>query len=284
MSILKKYIEEDLKSLYKNNYVENAKLLNEQMGADLFCENMLPGYFCGDEKAKTVMVMLNPGAEDKDFSFSKTAKQNFEDMHEFINKFINDSINYGENDIERQDNFDLKQAAFLHYFENTGINIQEYFWTLDNGSKLTAKRNVLMQKLQLELVPYPSRKFEGMFDSVKHAVNNFKFIEQHINRLLNVITEYDRNYVIFASKNFQQIFKAMEKLGYEVEVGKEESVSGIMKNKLYAITVKIKHNDKEIKGIIARSFPNQALPNAYEKMSKYGKFCYELSKLPLRKL
>ena len=68
----------------------------------------------------------------------------------------------------------------------------------------------------------------------------------------------------------------MKQLGYDIKVEKEQSIEGIIKNRLYASKIMINFNGKTINGIIAHSFPNQALPNAYDKMAKYGQFCYEL--------
>jgi len=291
MSILKKYIKEDLKSLYETNEVKNAKLLNHKLGKEFFCPNMIPGYFAGDELAKTVMIMLNPGAEDKNYSFKKDilnkdkndfrnkSKYDFSSFEDFLNEYINFSINYGNIDFERIDNFDVKQAAFLHDFVNSGIDIPKEFWKNQENRKeilKIAKQRVLTQKLQLELIPYPSRTFKNLFDSVFQAKKNYEFIENHLQRLFETITAYERKYVIFASKNFYNIFKAMEQLGYDVKVENPKSIEGIIKNKLYASKATINFNNKSINGIIAHSFPNQALPNAYDKMAKYGKFCYEL--------
>lgn len=46
--------------------------------------------------------------------------------------------------------------------------------------------------------------------------------------------------------------------------------------------IRINYGNKSIKAIIANTFPNQALPNAYDLMAAYGKFCYNclLSQLP----
>ena len=37
----------------------------------------------------------------------------------------------------------------------------------------------------------------------------------------------------------------------------------------------IHYNSKSLDAIIANTFPNQALPNAYDLMEEYGKFCYD---------
>lgn len=52
------------------------------------------------------------------------------------------------------------------------------------------------------------------------------------------------------------------------------------KNKRYAyctpITIRqIDDNGNQQNAIIAHTFPNQSLPNAYEKMEEYGRFCFD---------
>ena len=46
--------------------------------------------------------------------------------------------------------------------------------------------------------------------------------------------------------------------------------------------IRINYDNKSIRAIIANTFPNQALPNAYDLMAAYGEFCYNclLSHLP----
>ena len=39
--------------------------------------------------------------------------------------------------------------------------------------------------------------------------------------------------------------------------------------------IKITYHSNTQKAIIAHTFPNQALSNAYERMQKYGAFCYK---------
>ena len=288
---IEKYIKEDLQSLYETNEVKNAKLLNHKLGKDFFCSNMIPGYFAGNISAKTVMIMLNPGAENKNYSFKNTipnknkndfrnkSKNDFSSFNEFLNEYIDFSINYGNIDFERIDNFDVKQAAFLYHFVDSEIDIPKRFWENKENKKemlKIAKQKVLTQKLSLELIPYPSRTFKNLFDNISQAKKNYEFIKNHLQRLFEIITTYERKYIIFASKNFYNIFKAMEQSGYEVKVENPKFIEGVIKNKLYASKVTIHCNNKSINGIIAHSFPNQALPNAYDKMAKYGKFCYEL--------
>ncbi len=45
-------IKKDLKSIYKNNYIEAVRHLNKQLGHAHFHDNIPPMYFTGNVKAK----------------------------------------------------------------------------------------------------------------------------------------------------------------------------------------------------------------------------------------
>ena len=290
-SIWAKYIERDLKSLYDSDSIERADNLNVNTTEDVFCSNMEPMYFTGKLDAKTVMIMLNPGAEDKEYRFSEKGsgkarnndkyryREDYEDFSSYLDSYVCRHEKYGEADYERLDNFDLKQAAFLHDFENAEIDIPDRFWESGIEARKEAKKNVLMQKLQLELVPYCSRTFQGLFSSKKKALENFTLIEDDIERLLEIITLYERKYVLFCSRQFQNIFNAAKEIGGSeicIDIGDERKVESIvMKSALRMCTVRIHYKQKVINAAIIHSFALQSLPNAYAKMRKYGKFCFD---------
>ena len=279
MEAIFKPLKEDLLSLFDKNYVEKAKELNNKLGVDLFEDNCVPMYFNGKFDAKTVFVMLNPGYSNKAYSFNTEHKKEYKNVDNFISKQINHRFNFGNymREKNKPKSFDLKQAAFLQYFNNSEINIPENFWEKDLPIKLDAMENVLMNKLQLELVPYPSNEFKNLFGNKKMALNKIEFFITDINRLLDAIAQYDRKYVIFGAKQFIYLFQAYkEKYSGQVEFGEEKNfkIDGLQ-NKVYFNTIKIIHNKKQINAGIAYSFPRRDLPNAYRQMSEYGKFCFE---------
>jgi hypothetical protein len=172
------------------------------------------------------------------------------------------------------DNFDLKQAFFLREWkEDTGIVLpNELSADSDLETLLEAKRRVLMEKRQLELVPYASSRFNAI--NKKSIKKLFPYVET----LFDEIFRYDRKYVIFCSRKFEEVFEAYKKdypksidfVSYKEEKGFKGS-----KLSVSCRVICIRYGGKEIKAIIANTFPNQALPNAYELMAAYGKFCYD---------
>ncbi len=271
-------IKKDLTDLYQFDKIENAIEMNKILGEKFIADNMLPMYFSGNYEAKTVFVMLNPGSKiNNNYSFSKATKVNYSSIEDFLNKFIEKSINYGKLDFDRLDNFDLKQAAFLNSFEESGIEIPNFIEDLKNHDlKLKAKEAVLMNKLQVELIPYASATFEGLLNNEKTAIKNYKLFLPHIIRVLNTISDFDRKYVIFGAKQFYFLFKAYNHFNPEVvrfKVHKNFKIEGL-KNSVNVSLIEISHKGQIIKAIIPHSFPRRDLPNAYEKMSKYGALCY----------
>jgi hypothetical protein len=278
----------------------------------------LPGYFTGDRSARTVMVMLNPGQDvagkDNPGTTQKTMDLLGININNFIYTYKVGNAAFGIHDRRERknetnerikktkraknvypDNFDLKQAAFLKEWpKDCGVVIPDSFPPKDNKLEnmdyeeaLTTAENVLTQKLQLELVPYASRKFNG--------INNYKpffpFVETLFDEIFSNNYKGEKpRYVIFCSAFFEKLFDAYsddakEYPGWiEIIEKKEEKVPTILDRTISCSLLKIhrygKKNDNQggpsIKAIIAHTFPNQALPNAYDRMRNYGKFCYDV--------
>jgi len=277
---LKKNILTDLESLFNNNYITEARKLNTNLGEQYFNENMQPMYFNGKVDAKTVLIMLNPGNGDdpkNPYSF-ENQKKDFNSLEDFQNKHIDSLVNFGLYHFnDKLDNFDLKQAAFLHNFKNLDFEIPKEFWNNDDLKRI-AKRNVLMDKLQLEFIPYASRDFKGLLDNSKLARQNFIHLKKYIYRVLDTIIEHPRDNVVFCSKQFYNLFSVsqeIEDFNATIEMGpiKEfKDVEGKLTLRFSKVTIYYKNTN--INAGIAHSFASQALPNAYKKMMRYGDFCY----------
>lgn len=319
LKTLNQRIEDDLKDLYnlltkqivlkdveRENPISEAVTLSKElfggdgMSADgaygLSCFG-LPGYFTGkrsigelvnkNEEASTVMVMLNPGRDvmenDNPLKTLHSLKKygiSLDSEEDFIRTYKESCRRFGENDIDRKDNFDIKQAAFLESWDNCGVDQLKEFpqrirdlneKTRDEYLKIV-KRNVLMQKLQLELIPYASRRFDT-------STKNLKALLPYLETVLHEITQIPRDYVIFCSDIFEKLFKyAQQEKIATIETLLKDDMNLFLKEgknrKARCTIVNINYNHKFQKALIAHTFPNQALSNAYEKMQKYGAFCY----------
>ena len=272
-------IERDIKSLWNKDLIEEANQLNSKLNGIYFENNVFPMYFNGNLKSNTVLIMLNPGFEDRTFSFFKSVKKQYKkSLEDYLKDYIH-SIPFKaseEDEFNRIDNFDTKQAAFLYHFDNKGFDLPLNFWKTKENLKI-AKRDQMLNKLQLEFIPYCSKTFKGLFDTEKKAKQNYKFIEKYLLRLLDTIQSYPRENILFCSKQFYFLLQAaVETPLFKDKIVFEETKSLLIGNlNLRFNKISILYNNKTIKAGIAHSFASQALPNAYEKMAEYGKFCYE---------
>lgn len=280
-------IKQDLTELYLNGEITTAHDLSVKMFGlnDAFAAHGMPGHFCGNRQAKTVMVMLNPGkdvatANNPINTHAYLSKLSIDtsSIGRFIDTYKKGSEDYGHVDKHRLDNFDIKQAAFLKNWVNCGVNITKGFpMNADDDIRRIVKENVLTQKLQLELVPYASRSFETIKDkSILELL--FPFVET----LFDEIFSYKREYVVFCSDYFDKLFREYDKnKTYRVNIrfDKKQGIVLFSKDKkAYCTPIRIYYGKKDIKAVIAHTFPSQALPNAYITMEKYGKFCYDVFK------
>lgn len=278
-----------------------------------FATRALPIYNGGKRDAKTVMVMLNPGKGVKDSNkdlFIELKKRSMFTMlsklccggacpqvtssnvnlTEDIKNYNYFNAHYGDWDKNRQDAFDLKQAFFLRDWSGTGLNLPKGLCANSSSDeKLVAKKSVLDEKQQLELIPYASRKFDKFNSGLINMV--FPYVET----LLEEIFSTDRKYVIFCSAIFEEVFKAYK--GYSQANGKVTFVDVSKSGKPISRKVQISYTNKKgqrkqqslsctlielaygnnepIQAIIANTFPKQDITNAYEVMAAYGKFCNE---------
>lgn len=264
-------IEKDLTELYEEKEITCAKELKSVLEVST---KGLPQHFVGDRNAKTVFVHLNPGKNVKmaDEDFKKvTADYDRTNAASFIKSYINDKTNFG-NIYAKRDSFDEKQAAFLKHFEDSGIDIPASFPKEKTEPLcLQAKKNVLMQKCQLELLPYCSQSF---YVSKQKANALIPYVET----LLDEIFRVKRKYVIFGSAIFADLFKKMQSENIKVEFLKEDEIKPVKKT-LKAHLVKITKDGKSVNAVIARSFPRQDIGRAYNIMAEYGKLCFELLKI-----
>ena len=277
---MKNNILTDLESLFNNNYIAEARKLNTDLSEHYFNENMQPMHFNGKLDAKTVLIMLNPGnGYDPKYPYSfENHKKDFNSLEDFQNRHIDSLVNFGLNHFnDKLDNFDLKQAAFLHNFKNLDFEIPNEFWNNDNLKRI-AKINVLMDKLQLEFIPYASRDFKGLLDNINLARQNIVHLKKYIFRVFDAIIEHPRDNVIFCSKQFYNLFSVcqeIEDFNAKIEMGSiREFKDTEGKLTLRFSKATIYYKDNIINAGIAHSFASQALPNAYKKMMRYGDFCY----------
>ena len=277
----------DLGELLYCGQITNALAVEKEFGVS---SRAIPGYYAGDRDAKTVIVMLNPGNDAQKAVYDSMPELTlfrYLGLEAFFQKKKAESRNAGYSLGSILDYFDLKTAAFLSAWYNSGIVFPDGFITSkqyapitdDKNIRIEANRNCLNQKLQLELLPYPSSEFTGI------KKGNVNLLVPFVETLLEEIFSVERKYIIFAGNGFETIFNfanfnQMIKVGYScstklMKIGNNGKLEET-KTEFRCTLITLKYgNNKPIIAIIANTFPNQALSRALGLMYQYGKFCYE---------
>lgn len=288
-------IKEDLQNLLTKHQIDAAVELSKELFGEAAMDEFaistkgLPGYYTGDREAKTVMVMLNPGVSAKENDDEGTYEAEIRKYGLDRSSLETFTISYHsrchtgvEKDIDkegkiRKDNFDVKQAAFLKDWTDCGVDISADFPAKakeDDDILRDVRVKVLEQKLQLELVPYASQKFRSL--GTKKLCHLFPYLEIALDEIFRV---NDRKYIIFCAGFFEKLFKAYSKdkdRNFQIKLLEKQPCPNIINGaNAYCTPVRIEHNGKVMIAVIAHTFPNYALPNAYEKMQQYGKFCFD---------
>lgn len=237
-----------------------------------FSTKGLPCYYYGKREAETVVVNLNPGvkAEVCDEKWSEVSEDRKRlPIDHFIELYHQDQREFGKNDANRYDEFDIKLAAFLTAWENSGIGLASNpDWT-DKVYCKYAKTEVLSNKLQLELIPYASAKFAI---DAKHIDLLFPYVDT----LLEEIFSCERRYIIFASAIFESIFKHYNKWDERKGSFKllEPQTFPLKNRNGKCRVVEISYKGNTHYALIANTFPSQSLCKAFSLMQKYGAECY----------
>lgn len=272
----------DITELQSNNEISAAieisaiiKPQDAESESHQFSTKGVPHYYYGKREKNTVVVNLNPGkaAEISDKEFEDAPEEyKTQPIELFIENYHNAQRNYALK-TENADSFDVKQAAFLTPWEDNGIDLpQNPNWD-DKETRNVAAEKVISNKLQLELVPYASAKFD--FSS-----RNVNLLFPYVDMILDEIFAQERKYIIFASSKFEFIFKHYNKVNpetFDLSNRTEQSDAplkdgGSLHGQCKVIF--INYNGETRPALIAHTFPSQALGRAYELMQKYGEFCY----------
>nr|QJS05182.1 hypothetical protein [Psychrobacter sp.] len=247
-------MKNDIKEFHLSRKISRAKNLSEQTGMHVN-HNEYPAYFFGDPKAKFVLIHLNPKQQDnKSDGYKGNFKfANFDEYFKFHRYY--GKTHYGEQSNKLvKSPFDSKQVRFIKAF-----NVIEF-----DDNKYSNLEKVMDNKLQLELLPFGSSKFET-------ALIKGDSLKPYIEILLDTIISQEREYVIFCGKVFETLLKdyIVSKRDYEFKLLKKDESTA--KNNSSFSKIVISFNGNEISAGIAKSFAQQGL-----NMSEYGKKCFQL--------
>ena len=282
MSLLDKQMRVDLQERLNGQEISAALYISKAIKEGVSTKG-LPSYFFGERNAKTVVVNLNPGeaAGICEVSWCERTAHFGASIDDFIANYNQRQQTYGKKygitPKGKADSFDVKQAAFLTPWEDSGIGLSSYPDWNSEEYRMKAKTKVICNKLQLELVPYASAKF----DINKNEIARFR---PFVDMLLDEIFSRERTYIIFQSAKFEAIFKDYNKVHRDTfeflaleETERPLKEDGKLGGK--CMVLRINYKGKSCKALIAHTFPNQGLSKAYALMQKYGKFCFQNFKI-----
>jgi hypothetical protein len=233
---------------------QEAVGLNKKVGADYF-DTANPHFFTGDVAAKLVLVHLNPKRNN-----GWGAKCDFPDFDTYWQAYSQFGANqYGVNSKRTHKSpFDLKQIRFLKPFGILPFT----------GDKYHDLEISIDKKLQLELVPFGSPNFN--YSEI--GVENLKLF---VIRLLNLLMESKRDYVMFCGRVFQEILKDYI-VKEKCHVFRLKKTDGNLTQSTFeVINIKLKFNDSEITACILPQYAKQGYPVSeygQEVCNRYGKF------------
>ena len=272
-------IKQDLTELFNGRPISEAIRLPKKLH---FSTRGLPQHFVGNRKAETVLVMLNPGVDSKQSDkcfLCLTRHYNRKNATAFMRDYIREKENFGHMDRMRLDPFDLKLAAFLLAWKGSGIGLPRGFTGIkDKDSekmKRAAKEAVLMNKLQLELVPYCSSTFDSK--QFKITGNLYETLIPFLGTILDEIVSRERKYVVFCSAVFEPLFREYERRcpGTFSGLDGKPILKQFSKFTGHCRAVCIHYKNRDQLALIAHTFPYYRLLGGGKNMIEYGRFCFK---------
>lgn len=243
----------DVEQLHSNGEMERAVELSTRTGMS-FDASCNPMYFTGAFESSLVLVHLNPKLGEKlagyryeDFGDYYAKHRKFGELHWGLDPFY-----YSP--------FDLKQVRFLRPF-----GVIDFLPTTKSDHQRSNAAMAIDGKLQLELIPYASQKFET-------SKLSKELLKVHIDRVLSAIVAFPRQYVIFCGAVFDDLLDSSGLLScrrdHQFHV---PTKNGQSKSKYQFSNVKFLYEGVEVRAGVARSFATQGIP-----MDAYGLACSRL--------
>lgn len=251
-------VDQDLADLRAHGRIGRAQRLAEVTGEPL-ADDVLPMYFTGRFDAALVLVHLNPKLDPERSRTDVPELASYLDWHQ----------RYGHHTFGSDPNyraaFDHKQVEFLRPFGLIGF--------VEGSSPQVRRENagrVVDQKLQLELVPYPSREFRA------HRYPTAE-LAPHVERVLDVIADRSRQVVLFCGAVYDRLLQRSGRVSARRDHSfRLTKANGELTCYTYSFSnLLLEHRGSHIRAGLARQFAMRGMPAA-----AYGRRCAELYDAP----
>ena len=250
---------QDLEDLRAHGRIHRAAELAAATGEPL-TDNVLPMYFTGRLDADLVLVHLNPRFAPGRYRTDVPGMASYIDWH----------VRYGHHtfgsDPSYRSAFDHKQVRFLKPFGLIDF--------LEESSLQAGRANAeraVDQKLQLELIPYPSSEFRA---------HRFPpdLLVPHFERVLDVIGDHPRQVVLFCGAVFDKLLERSGLLRARRDHKfRLHKANGELTSSTYSFSnLLLYHRGTQVRAGLARQFAVQGSPTA-----AYGQTCAELYNAPI---
>ena len=204
------------------------------------------------------MVQLNP-KRDKPDIVNYPIYKSFDEYSEYFSNF--GEKNYNMN-TKYSSKFDDKQLRFLKKLDVLPF--------VDEKNESDNKENLAIsidKKLQIELIPFGSSDFDF------RKINDLSIMKKHFERTLNLISEYERKYVLFCGAVFRDtdILKGYIKIQKQDKFKLIKKDGSFTKTEFEVINILINYDNKNTKAAILPQFALQGAP-----VDKYAEKVKEL--------
>lgn len=216
IEILIEQIQEDIKQLSDTSEIPKAVALNSKLISKLknpskfvesnyrFNEKALPLYFTGNPDSEIITITLNP-YDGIDLKYDNGNLSGYDGKVEDVDSYIDFCKSFGAIKTKRlqHDNKSFPSKGFDYWNLNFFKGFSDSELNLNNEDDFVNYNNLRTNRLQLELIPYASKSFDG-----KGIEND---IEIHFKQILDIIkTKSDPKVVIFG----KPLYSLLIKLGY----------------------------------------------------------------------
>ena len=256
LEAFKEAVRTDLDDL-RNGRMDKAVMLTATTGQH-FNSTTLPMYFTGAPQARLVLIHLNPKQHNDhaprriDQQAIPTFEQYWADHQTFGNRM------YGSSSPRTHKSpFDHKQIRFLRPFGTIPFVHEQ-----TRNDRFINLELALDQKLQLELIPYGST----MFSSTGFTA---PILQPHMERILDVISAYPRDYVLFCGQIFELFLHNYIIKTHRFKLVKNDGEP--TQNETRFSNLKIEYHGQVIQAGLAHSFAQQGIP-----MTAYAEQCKQM--------
>lgn len=253
--IFPEQIRTEIEQLISTGKNQKALELSTTTGQSFDC-HQYPRYFTGDLQAKVVLIRFHYEQANDRTARNQLSFNNFDEYFDYYQNF--GTYNFGRNSPRKIHSlFDIKQVEFLQ-----PLNLIDLVTENSEADRLLNLEIIRDRVLRLKLIPYATNNF---------SLRGFtpEILQFHVERILNIIIQYPREYILFYGSAFEQILRKYTTAKHKFELRKEEQQS--REHNFRFSILNLSYRGQTIKAGLA-----QSVTSLSKSMSYYGKECQRI--------